>query len=169
MRKKENAYLEINHCYKQKELVDWIYTKFDNFVLTPPKWRKGNGSREAYRFSTRSLPIFTSFYDLFYINKKKTIPKNLELDSLSLAVWFMDDGCKSRSSVYLNTQQFSVVEQNRLIRFLFNQFGIESTLNRDKQYFRIRLRTKSVSTFISLIEKYVLPEFKYKLPFVMTP
>ncbi len=60
MRKKKNAYLEINHCYKQKALVDWIFNNFKSYVNTPPKIRRNNGAREAYRFSTRSLPVFTT-------------------------------------------------------------------------------------------------------------
>ena len=169
MRKKKNAYLEINHSFAQKELVDWFYTKFENFVLTKPKWRKTNGKREAYRFSTRSLPIFTDYYDQFFLNKRKIIPETLRLNSLSLAVWFMDDGCKSRSSIYLNTQQFSKQEQKRLIEMLWKGFGFESTLNRDKNYYRIRIRTKSAQKLIQLIDKFVLPGFKYKYPSVMTP
>lgn len=169
MRKKTNAYLEINHAYSQKVLVDWFYNKFKKFVLTPPKWRRGNGNREAYRFSTRSLPVFTPFYNQFFIDKKKIIPKNLKLNAISLAVWFMDDGSKSRSSVYLNTQQFSIKEQLELIDILFDQFGLLATLNKDKIYFRIRIRTESIKSFIKLTEKHILPEFRYKLPFVMTP
>lgn len=169
MRKKKNAYLEINHCFAQKELVDWLYEKFENFVLTKPKWRKTNGSREAYRFSTRSLPVFTEYYDLFFIDKKKVIPQNLKLDCLSLAVWFMDDGSKNNSSVYLNTQQFSKQEQLRLIELLWKDFGIESTINKDKIYLRIRIRTKSAKRFVQLIDKFVFPGFKYKYPSVMTP
>src|SRR3989339_688988 len=169
MRKKTNAYLEINHAYSQKILVDWFYSKFSNFVLTPPKWRKGNGDREAYRFFTRSLPIFTSFYNQFFIGGRKIIPKNLKLNALSLAVWFMDDGSKSRSSVYLNTQQFSIKEQLELIEMLKNQFGLLATLNKDKKYFRIRIRTESMKSFIKLTEKHILPDFRYKLPLVMTP
>ena len=35
-----------------------------------------------------------------------------------LAVWFMDDGCRSRRAVYLNTQQFALVDQLRLLEML---------------------------------------------------
>lgn len=169
MRKKINAYLEINHAFLQKALVDWMYVKFKNLVLTPPKWRKGNGNREAYRFFIRSLPELTQFYDRFYKAGKKIIPDNINIGRLSLAIWFMDDGSKSRSSIYLNTQQFTIDEQKRLIKILDDQFGIKSTLNKDKIYFRIRVRSESSRKMVKLIEKFVLPEFRYKLPFVMTP
>ena len=168
MRKKKNAHLEINHCFAQRSLVDWIFSKFSNLVTTPPKWRKGNGKREAYRFATQKLPILTPFYNLFYKDSKKVIPTNLKLNSLSLAVWFMDDGSKSYSSVYLNTQQFNLDEQIRLIDILKNQFGVDSTLNKDKIYYRIRIRTQSVQRFIQLVEPFVLKEFRYKFPSVMT-
>ena len=168
MRKKKNAHLEINHCYAQKVLVDWIFTKFSSLVTTPPKWRKGNGTREAYRFATQKLPILTPFYNQFYRNGKKVIPNDLKLDPLSLAVWFMDDGSKTYSSIYLNTQQFNLDEQMRLIDILKNQFGIEATPNKDKIYYRIRIRTQSVKKFIQLVEPFVLKEFRYKIPSVMT-
>ena len=93
---------------------------------------------------------------------------SLVLNPLSLAVWFMDDGCKSRSSIYLNTQQFTKNEQLRLIDSLKNQFGIESTLNKDKIYYRIRIRTRSVKRFTQLIKEFVLEDFQYKFPSVMT-
>lgn len=169
MRKKLNAHLEINHCFAQKALVDWIFSKFKNLVLTEPKWRRGNGRREAYRFTTQSLPVLTPYYDKFFPKRKKIVPFGLKLDALSLAVWFMDDGSKSRSSVYLNTQQYSKNEQVQLINLIKSQFNIDSTLNKDKEYFRIRVRTRSIKRFIELVEKLILPEFKYKLPFVMTP
>ena len=169
MRKKKNALLEINHSYTQKVLVDWIFGKYKDFVKTFPKWRKGNGNREAYRFVTRSLPILTPYYNLFFKDGKKTIPLNLKLNPLSLAVWFMDDGSKSRSSVYLNTQQFSKEEQRRLVDLLRCQFGIESTLNKDKIYTRIRIRSRSINKFINLVKPFVLEEFRYKFPSVMTP
>ena len=168
MRKKKDAHLEINHCYAQKVLVDWIFGIFQSMVRTPPKWRKGNGKREAYRFTTRKLPVLTPYYDWFYKNKKKVVPFDLKISPLSLAVWFMDDGSKSYSSIYLNTQQFSLDEQLLLIGILKKQFNIEATLNKDKTYFRIRLRSGSAGRFIQLVKPFVLKEFRYKFPSVMT-
>ena len=164
MRKKKNALLEINHCFAQKSLVDWKLSKFARLVKTLPKKRNGNGRRVAYRFVTRSLPILTPFYDWFFLNNKKIIPIDLKLDPLSMAVWFMDDGSKTYSSVYLNTQQFTLDEQLYLVGLLKKQFGIESRLNKDKSYFRIRILTKSSKKFINLIEPHVLEEFRYKIP-----
>lgn len=169
MRKKKNALLEINHSFAQKVLVDWMFSKFKELAETNPKWRKGNGKREAYRFVTQSLPILTPYYDQFFKSGKKIIPTDLKLTPLALAVWFMDDGSKTYSSIYLNTQRFSKEEQLFLIKLLEEQFGIESTLNKDKIYLRIRIRTSSAKKFVNLVKPFVLDEFRYKFPSVMTP
>lgn len=106
MRCKTNAYLQITHGLKQKDLVDWKYERLKNLVKNKPSYYFNNG-RHCYRFLTRSLPVITSFYQDFYRKGKKIIPEKITVNGLILAVWFMDDGSKSRSSVYLNTQQFS--------------------------------------------------------------
>src|ERR1700730_4706930 len=49
-----------------------------------------------------------------YEEGKKRVPSNITLNPLILAVWFMDDGSKSRSACYLNTQQFCVADQELL-------------------------------------------------------
>jgi recombination protein RecA len=105
MRCKTNALLEIDHSLERRSYVDWKYRWLADLVRTPPKARAGNGRRIAYRLVTLSAPALTSYFYLFYQAGRKRIPY-VELSPLALAVWFMDDGCKSRSSVYLNTQQF---------------------------------------------------------------
>ena len=160
---KLNALFEVNHCYQVKDYVDWKYNIFSNYVLTPPKRRLGNGKRVAYRFTTRSLPIFTGFYESFYSDRVKTIPENLVIDDLALAVWFMDDGSKSRNSCYLNTQQFSLENQGVLQSLLQKQFGIETTLNKDKNYKRIRVSTAGTRILYRVIKSYIHPVFRYKL------
>ena len=159
---KLNALFEVNHAFKFREYVDWKWQHFHQHVLTPPKPRAGNGKRVAYRFTTRSLPVFTN-YHRFYDNGKKRVPPEIELDPLSLAVWFIDDGSKSRGAWYLNTQQFSVAEQDHLRRVLKTTFGIESALNRDKQYFRLRMSIKSTELMSDIISSYILPCFRHKL------
>ncbi len=61
MRCKTNALLEINHGVQQRSYVDWKYQQLADLVRTPPKARKGDGTRIAYRFTTLSLPELTPF------------------------------------------------------------------------------------------------------------
>ncbi len=158
-----NALLEINHCYAQRAYVDWKYKVFASISHSLPKRRLGNGQRIAYRFTTRSMSVLTKYHDWFYRMTKKIIPKDIELSALGLAVWYMDDGSKSRSSCYLNTQQFQFADQERLIRLLWKTFHIEGRLNRDKQYYRIRVTTDGTRILHRFVEPFVLPCFRYKL------
>jgi hypothetical protein len=158
-----NALFEVNHSLEFRDYVDWKWRHFQSFVLTQPKSRKGNGKRVAYRFTTRSLPVFTRYYEWFYPGSRKVIPHDLTIDALALAVWFMDDGCRSRSSWYLNTQQFSKDEQEFLIDLLKTSFSIQATLNRDKEYFRIRISSSSGDQLRAAIDTHIRPCFRYKL------
>ena len=63
-----------------------------------------------------------SLHRLFYAQGKKQVPE-VELSPLAMAVWFMDDGCRSRNAVYLNTQQFDWHSQHVLLRLLREQWG----------------------------------------------
>ena len=160
---KLNALFEVNHSFDSKEYVDWKYQVFKNLVLTPPKARRGNGERVAYRFTTRSLNVFTEYYRWFYPDRRKIIPEDLKLEPLSLAVWYMDDGTRSRSACYLNTQQFTVDEQEFLKCILFRDYKIKSELNRDRQYLRLRVTTESTKVLRTVILPHILPCFRYKL------
>lgn len=163
MRRKKNALLEINHCAAQKPYVDWKFSVLRDLVGTPPAVRRGNGRREAYRFTTLSLPELTPYHRAFYSGSHKIVP-TLNLTPLAIAVWFMDDGCKSRRAVYFNTQQFDLRSQHGLMSMLNEQYGIRGTLNRDKSYYRIRISTGSMPRLRDLILPHILPEMLYKLP-----
>lgn len=163
MRCKTNALLEVNHSFAQRKYVDWKFDVLSNLVATPPKARSGSGGRIAYRFTTRSLPEFTPYFEAFYLGNRKVVPR-LELTPLTLAAWFMDDGCKSRRSIYLNTQQFDLGSQMRMLDMLLEQWQIDATLNRDKRYHRIRIAVSSVERFKAIVEPHMRPELRYKLP-----
>lgn len=164
MRCKTNALLEINHSVRQRAYVDRKYRNLATLVSMPPKERPGNGGRVAYRFVTRALPVLTPFYRLFYGSGAKSIPDGLELSPLTLAVWLMDDGSRSRRAVYLNTQQFDLVSQEKLLDLLRSQWGIRGSLHKDKEYRRIWVSVGSVAKLVSLVDRLILPEFRYKLP-----
>lgn len=164
MRCKANALLEVNHALSQRGYVDWKYLHLKDLCGTPPKQRRGNGQRIAYRFTTLSIPQLTPVYREFYRGGHKVVPESLILNPLTLAVWFMDDGCKSYRALYLNTQQFDIDSQKRLVEMLREQWGLVSTLNRDKMYFRMRVAVGSVGRFRDIIAPHLLEQFGYKLP-----
>lgn len=160
---RQNAFLEINHALSQHEYVLWKYNVLKGIRAGAPKVRTGNGKRKAIRFYTRQSVELTKLKSLFYKDKVKVIPSDLDLDPVILAVWFMDDGSRCRESdVYLNTQQFDVDSQLHLIQAL-KKLGLEATLNKDKNYFRIRFLKKSVSKLFSLIEQNIIPSMQYKI------
>ena len=159
---RKNAFLEVNHSISEKDYVDWKYQEFKNLVKSPPKARKGNDKRIAYRFFTKQHPGITKLYQEFYQDREKIIP-NLKWNPLIVAVWFMDDGSRSYRTYYLNTQRFDCRSQKRLIQMLQEQYGIESSLNRDKEYYRIRIKQNSAEKFKKLVQNYILPAMKYKL------
>ena len=163
---RSDAFLEINHSMKAKEYVDYKFNKLKRICESAPKERTTNEGRRAYRFFTKQRKDLTVFYKLFYKNGRKIIPKNLELDPISIATWYMDDGSKSRNSdVYLNTQRFSLLDQKKLLNCL-RKFGIKARLNRDKKYYRVRILKESIKSFMSIIAPNMAPSMKYKL--VMT-
>jgi hypothetical protein len=154
MRCKTNALLEINHSVHQRCYVDWKYQSLAELVATPPKARNGNGNR-VDRFVTRSLPELTPYFKLFYESGVKRVPR-VQLTPLALAVWFMDDGSKSRNAVYLNTQRFDLKSQRGLIELLRSQWGIGASLNRDKTYYRLRVSVLGTIRLIEVVDPHIL-------------
>jgi hypothetical protein len=160
---RRDALMEINHSFRQKEYVDWIYSVLKNMSASPPKARNGNQGRVAYRFHSKQLPELSELHRLFYGNGKKAIPEGLALDPIMLTVWYMDDGSKcGKNNYYLNTQQYSLRDQEILKRMLC-QLDLEATLNKDKIYWRLRLRSASIKRFREIILPHIIPSMLYKL------
>ena len=158
-----NAFLEINHSYKAKDYVDWKYSILKNIVKSAPKSRIQSKGRQAYRFFTRQHPYITEIWQQFYNGKTKVVPKQFELTPLIVAIWFMDDGsCTKKGDLYLNTQQFDMLSQRRLLHAL-RLLGIKARLNKDGKYYRIRIKKESIDKFLQLIESYIHPSMMYKL------
>jgi len=160
---RKDAFLEINHSIKAKEYVDWKYSILKNICKSAPKARKIDEKRIAYRFFTKQHPEITEMYKQFYQSGKKVIPKNFRLDPLMLAVWFMDDGSKTKKGdVYLNCQQFDFQSQRRLLHAL-RLLKIRARMNKDKKYYRIRIYKESIPRLLELIRPYLVSSMRYKV------
>ncbi len=159
---RKDSFLEVNHSAKAHDYVDWKFDQLKTITRSVPKQRRGNGTRIAYRFFTRQHPELSEFHKLFYDGKVKIVP-DVVLDPIALAVWFMEDGSRCRASdVYLNTQQFACADQERLISYL-GIMGIRAKMNKDKQYYRLRILVESLETFFKIVSPHIIPSMRYKL------
>ena len=137
--------LFIGHGEEQKAYLFWLYKAFQSFTLSAPKYHT---LTKSWRFRTISHPAFTAFHDSFYPQGSKAVPESIRdllVSPLSLAIWYMDDGCyvKRNRTFVLNTQSFSKIDNERLQMCLLENFGITANLNRDKRYWRLYIPMRS--------------------------
>jgi hypothetical protein len=152
----------VNHGLQQRECVDWKYILLATYVRTPPR-ESGN----CYYFRTVTHPEFSAYRRLFYQNSRKIIPVELlyeQFTGFSLAVWLMDDGAFDGKQLRLNTQSFSLEENEALGDLLRAKLGIEARLNRDKDRYRLRICSASLKRLKRLVEPHIIPSMLYKLP-----
>lgn len=176
---KHNTRLRIDHTYPSQEAyVISIYTLFKSMVNMVPTIlerkadiRTGKIYKSIY-FWTLSFPCFNPYYDFFYNGKTKIVPLNIEelLTARGLAHWIMGDGFYMTSSgvIVLCTESFTKEEINILIAALNNKFGIKATLNKrvlstGLNGWRIRISKKSMEKVTTIVDPYIIPEFRYKL------
>ncbi len=161
----KNYRFQVVHMLGHKSYVDYKYEIFKNWCISEPKFQEINNS---CRFRTISHPILTEFHKLFYRGARKILPKELDkiLESpITLAIWFMDDGAVGphHRGLTLNTQNFDREENERLMNYFANKFQYKVSLHKDKKSWRLYVFPESSLDFKRRIDKFVLPEFKYKL------
>lgn len=168
--------LKIEHSIQQKLYVDWFFQMFQEWVQTAPVVRSREvvfrGIKKSYErigFATFSAGQFRFYAKLFYQAGKKVVPKLIHrwLTPRALAVWYMDDGSiksNQHRTVFLNTQGFSELEIKRLQRALEERYGIKSAIRIQKDGRQIYLLAETVEIFLKLIEPFVIPSMRYKLP-----
>ena len=122
--------------------------------------------RPMFRYQSKTLELPTICKRL-YVDGKKVITRELldALTPLSLSVWFMDDGSRTRHAGSLCTHCFSLEENQLILEWFKEKYGIECSLQLDKRCnkYYIRFLTEGFRVFVSLISPWVLKEFQYKL------
>jgi len=121
-------------------------------------------------FYTRALPCFTEFYNLFYIDGVKIIPKNLIYELLSpvaLANWIMGDGKAHPFGLTLCTHSFTVPAKRevvQLINVLMVRYQIQCTLQMDQgKYPVIYIRASSMPLLRSIVLPHMDGSMLYKI------
>lgn len=171
-----NSRITCGHSIKQKEYVLYLKKLLDNEGL---HMNYTENHKENIRFidnrsvvtigrcdlsTTRNIQ-FNFWRDLWYYNGIKIVPRIISDDfsSLSLAVWFMDDGSKNNCSYYLHTEGFNLDDIVFLQELLLRKFNINTSIHCNRGKNLIYIKAKSRELFTSLIKPYVCNSMKYKL------
>lgn len=161
--------------------VNDLYKHLQCFVGTPPKLRfikqcSKTKARSSVHFRTYAHDCFKYYYNLFYAKThhcavvKKRVPKNIAklLTARALAYWYMDDGGLSKKTsgsieVCFATHGFCYQDQKLLVKALKNNWNINSSIHKDRTYYKLVLLKQSHDLFMQLIRPYVHSYFDYKL------
>lgn len=162
--------LAVNHAAAQKAYIQWKHQELLSLRPSPLHFHSG-GRYPFWRFVTGTHPLLEELWRLFYVDGRKRVPE--EIDRLltspkALAVWFMDDGTcdKRQGSVLFETQGFLLEDIERLQRCLESNFQLDTVVHRSGRGrgLRLYLPVREAHKMALLIQPFVLPEMRYKLP-----
>jgi len=164
-----SARLQIRHCIKHKNYVEWKYQFFKDWVLTKPRFDKHNNS---WYFRTLSHTSLMEIRQLFY-KEKKLIPGNLNtllVSPLSLAIWFMDDGngFKHYDGLRISTYAFGQNGNEILQNCLEDNFKLKTSLLTDCKGHQLLFPKQSAKKLYKMIKPYIIPCMQYKFA-TLTP
>lgn len=125
-----NTSLQIMRAKNDEEYLKYQFSIFKNLCgkkeISHKSYldKRTNKTYSSVYFRTKRLQELNSFYDGWYQNKTKIVPKNLVLNPEIIAIWFADDGSirkiQNRYEITLATNSFSKQEVLFLIDKLYS-------------------------------------------------
>ena len=175
-KRKNNSQLYVSQHKSKLAYLEWLYQQLETgFVMNPIKPKKGY---EQYYLTTKPHKDLGKLMMKFYPDGKKIIPVDIQsllISPISLAVWYMDDGTldnrlKNHKNSLLATYCFSFDDCHRLSKAIKINFGVEMIVTkctmRGKLYPRLYVKSTSQARFLSIVNKFVQPVFRYKMGYI---
>jgi hypothetical protein len=158
--------LQFKQKYEQFEYFYSVFFQLSHYCSRGPYITKTFLHKKAHyalSFTTRSLNCITELYELFYLEGKKIVPKNLYelLTWEALAHLICGDGTYS-SGITLQTQCFTIEELVLIINVLIIKFGLECSIHKQANYSVIYIKSKSIKKNLHYMLPYIHPTMLYK-------
>lgn len=146
------------------------YLAWKNRVLYPFSLRIGikkeKTSKHGFQFRTIGHPIFKKLRNSFYPNGRKTVPNEImEINSLGLATWFMDDGAYHNYILRLSTDSFNKEGINRITNYFGEKWNMfpKIGISMPSKTFHLKFLAKDRNRFFKIIKPHIVPCMSYKL------
>lgn len=169
----KNARLRLEHGARQKEYLFWKVKNLQRFFQGKPKYLERvhpitKRTYQYWRHQSQSTPLLGGLRKIFYIEGRKIIPENLDtlITARALAVWYMDDGYYYRRDKcsYLYLGNVTRKEADYLVSIFDRKFQLKTRVLPKKKGFALYFPRREAIKLKSLIQDYLLEQFKYKLP-----
>lgn len=174
-----NAKFGFTQSLIHEEYFNHVFSIFCNLNLCSASFKpydyfdsRTNKIYTTLSFRTYALPLFTSAYNNWYLNKVKVIPFEFIhlLTPLALAHWIMQDGTYVKNGgIRLSTDSFSSQEVTKLAEYLTTKYNFKCTIhtvkssNKTKTYHRLYISGYSLPLLRDLVLPYMVPSMLYKL------
>lgn len=159
----------VSHGEKQKEYANYKATILNGYTKAGY-----SGYRNEFSNTTVNAPITEQtklLRKLAYIDGKKTIKNIIKyIDDVTLAFWYMDDGCflKKREVAQFHTEGFCKSDVELLSQYLKLSFDIDSSIYKRKLKSGIKyilvLSKEGSKRLFNRINKYMHDSMQYKIP-----
>lgn len=165
--------LFIKHSASQSSLAEWKRKEFEGITKMNLNFFRQRVKDKMYgfcQFVTLTHRDFGVYQKTFYQNKRKVIPKDIDnilKETLSLAVWIMDDGAKDSVGMTIQTHSFSYQAVKRLQKCLMSNFNLLVSIRKNKNRNILYIPKSQIKRLYRLVDRYILSEYKYKFP--LTP
>lgn len=156
------------HRATDEDWAYYCYLQLKEFLpLSPPVYRKIADTRlikgysENFTVQSRTHPVITDLYQLWYPAGKKELPFPFieqYLNEEALSWWYQDDGHLKvvngkMTKIILSTDSFSAEENRQLIALLFTKFNLRFTT--DKQNRLILYDQFQIIYFLRLVSPWL--------------
>ena len=171
-----NARFEISFGEKYKDLAFHIGDLFKDYMSNPVKSVEIKGKNKDYinyRLKTKTLPVFNSYYDMFYKSTEqnkfvKIVPENIIdlIDPIVLAYLIQGDGNydKSRNRVRIYTNSYSKQEVENLALAINTRLNIYTGVLLDrKDQWILTIGAKQLNYYREITLNYFHPTMLYRL------
>lgn len=158
------------HCSDQRHYLDWKSQELAPFVGRVSDVVHIKGFSGA-TLETHAARVFRPYYDLFYPDasgrhsraKTPRLIDPTQVDAIALAIWFMDDGCRSGNYARLTVSPHKA--DQRVMLYALQHLGfLHCRVYETRKDCRILIDGRTdYNHFLDLVDPHILPEFRYKL------
>lgn len=164
-----NKFLYFKQSLSKSAYVWHVFSILSHYCAGFPKLVMGNRNGVKFYgldFHTRSYPMFTELYKLFYPKGIKLIPDNIYdlLSPVALAHLIMGDGSSREYGLEICTDSYSLIDVIKITNVLIIKYQLICTvrLKKENQY-RIYVSSKSMDKLRTIVNPYMHPSMVYKI------